>query len=355
MNNVLRMIDANANRAREGLRLMEDFARFALDDAALSSRCKDARHAITQIVRSIAPDRLQLLASRDTPGDVGTEIKVAGELARSDMRASLAAAAGRTTEALRVISECAKSMESAEAREAGQRAERVRYEVYELEKRLVMATGTGLVCQWRLCVLITESLCAKLSWREVAAQALRAGADCLQLREKSLSDGELLARAKELVDMARPRGASVIVNDRVDIALASGAHGVHLGQGDMPIEHARAIAGDRLVIGLSTHDLSEARAALAQGADYAGVGAMFATSTKVRETSGVAYLREFLELVKDKRPMGHLAIGGITPTNVGELAQAGCAGVAVSSCVCASSEPGKVCAEILRKLVGHAK
>lgn len=347
---VLRIIDANANRAAEGLRAMEDLARFALDHAELAEGCKRARHDLRAALQGVPGGRLALLAARDTPGDVGTSIKAEGsEGVRHSAGALAAAAASRVAEALRAVEEGLK-LEGGGAGASAAAVEGVRYRVYELDKRLGLALGTGRASQWRLCVLITEALCkANLSWFEAAVEAVAGGADCLQLREKSLADGELLRRAASLVEAVRGR-AAVIVNDRADIALAAGADGVHLGQEDAPVRAVRELAGDRLLVGVSTHDLDEARRALHDGADYVGVGAMFPTSTKERETSGVPYLRAFLDLTRETRPLPHLAIGGITPENVGELVAAGCRGVAVSGAVCGSPDPAGVCRALRKAL-----
>ena len=136
---------------------------------------------------------------------------------------------------------------------------------------------------------------------------------------------------------------SVIINDRTDIALLAGASGVHLGQEDASVASVRELAGERLLVGVSTHDFAEARKALHDGADYVGVGAMFRTATKDRDTSGPEYLAAFLELTREQRPLPHLAIGGIAPENVGDLVAVGCRGVAVSSVVCGSDDPAGVC------------
>lgn len=337
---MLRIIDANANRASEGLRVMEDLARFALDHAELAEAVKRERHALRAALSGVPGGRLGLVAWRDTPGDVGRSIKADGEGERASLAALAAAAAGRSAEGLRAIEEALKAVAPGEA---WKDVEASRYRVYELDKQLTTGLGTGRAVQWRLCVLITESLCTGgLAWLDVAREAVAGGADCVQLREKSLPDAELLRRATALVAELRGR-AAVIVNDRADIALAAGADGVHLGQEDAPVSAVRLLAGDRLPVGVSTHDLGEARRALHDGADYVGVGAMFPTSTKVRETSGVPYLRAFLEMTKETRPLPHMAIGGITPENVGELVAAGCGGVAVSGAVCGSADPAGVC------------
>jgi thiamine-phosphate pyrophosphorylase len=204
-------------------------------------------------------------------------------------------------------------------------------------------------------VLITESLCRR-PWLEVARAAIEGGADCVQLREKEMEDREVLARAKSLVELARSPLAhalgscSVIINDRPDIALAAGADGVHLGQGDMPVRAVREIAGAGLIVGVSTSRVEEARAAVRDGADYLGLGPMFATTTKHKpELRGPGYVRE---VMADPMLAGvpHLAIGGITPGNVVELAAAGCRGVAVSSAVCGAEDPRAVCAFLKRVL-----
>lgn len=358
MDSVLRIIDANLNRAREGLRVMEDVARFHLDDAVLCEGLKRVRHELAAAVGEADLGEMSLMGSRDTAGDVGTGVKVEGEMTRATLREAAVAAGKRVGEALRSVEEGVK------VRGGPARAfERLRYRVYDLEKALIMAMGAARACpQWRVCVLITESLCRR-PWWEVVKLARAGGADCFQLREKGLSDAELLKRAKWLVELATESSgpdawalahraedvsvppAHVIINDRPDIAILSGAHGVHLGQGDMAVADARRISGERLWVGVSTHDMGEATAALRAGADYAGVGAMFETGTKPRAASGARYLREYLESAAG-RALPHLAIGGITPANVGELVKVGCRGVAVSSVVCGSEQPGAVCREL---------
>jgi len=363
----VRTLDASLNRAREALRVLEDVARFELDHAGLSAELKVIRHGLAEVAGAVPGGVMALMAARDTPGDVGTEHKTLAELMRADVRAVAVAAGKRLGEALRTIEECLKVLAPAAA---ARQVEALRYRGYEVEKRLVLALGTGRGVQWQLCVLISEALCVR-PWERVAAEAIAGGADCVQLREKELGGAELLARARALVAIARAtpvgggslvggslvggRGvaarASVIINDRPDIALLAGADGVHLGQEDLSVESVRRLAGDGLVVGVSTHDLAEARRAVDQGADYCGVGAMFTTATKARAVSGVGYLRAYVGEAGLSR-VPHLAIGGITPENVGELAAARCRGVAVSAVVCGAADPGVVCGAIVRGLRG---
>ncbi|MBM4109558.1 MAG: thiamine phosphate synthase [Phycisphaerae bacterium] len=335
-----RMADANLNRAREGLRVMEDLARFGLDDDTLGATLKSIRHGLGEAADSLASeggvDRGLRLAWRDTPGDVGRVVKTEAELVRAGAGAVVAAAAGRASEALRVLEECAKTLG---APRAAADFERLRYRLYDAERSLTLACGTGRARQWRLCVLISERLCAHHAWERVAERAIRGGADCLQLREKSLPDAELLRRAQRLAAIARAGGAASIINDRPDVALLAGADGVHAGPDDLPPDHVRRLAGSRLLVGATTDRLERARGAIRAGADYCGIGPIFASRTKpgVRP-AGVEYLREYLgDPLGAQRP--HLAIGGITPERVPELVRAGCRGVAVSGAVCGSPDP----------------
>lgn len=353
MADVLRILDANFNRAREALRVMEESSRFLLGDEALTARLKRLRHALSGAM-SVWPG---LEAGRDTPGDVGTTIKTERELTRHGAADVCAAAGKRLSEALRAIEEYAKTLPAPGGGDADRPAaasvvESLRYEGYDVEQRLNRAMAGGRPGrQWRLCVLLTERLCVHRPWREVAREALGAGADCVQLREKEMEGGELLRRARELVAMARElsrdggaTAASVIVNDRPDVAMLSGADGVHLGQTDLPCEEVRRLVGRQLLIGVSTSELAMARRAMAAGADYCGVGPMFMTTTKKKDVIvGPEYLREYVAWGK----LPHLAIGGVSAANAGELVTAGAGGVAVSSAVCGAADPGQAVRDLL--------
>lgn len=340
---ITRIIDANANRAREAIRVLEDLARFVLDHQPLCERLKSLRHDLRLALSRLPVDPVALLASRDTPGDVGTTVSTPSELSRSGAYDLAAANASRLCEAIRSIEEAAKTLPG-----AGSPAfESLRYRAYALEQELLPLLGAGRARQHRLCVLLTESLC-RLPWMEVAKRAIEGGADAVQLREKHLDGGELLLRARALVALAGPRGVTVFVNDRPDVALLAGAHGVHLGQTDLPIGRVRELVGGRLLIGVSTGCAAEAAAAAAGGADLCGVGPMFPTTTKEKpRIAGVEYLREYLAAYGR---VPHLAIGGITPENAGALREAGCRGIAVSSVVCGAEKPDAVCAALVRAI-----
>jgi thiamine-phosphate pyrophosphorylase len=177
-------------------------------------------------------------------------------------------------------------------------------------------------------ILDTESLGGRAPL-EVLRQFLFAGAKLVQLRAKNVPSKEFFALAQAVREMTRRAGAMLIVNDRADVALSARADGVHLGQEDLPLAAARKIAGGKLVIGVSTHDLSQAKNAEAGGADYIGFGPIFGTSTKATGYSprGLDMLHEIKNAVK----IPVVAIGGIKEANVAEVWKAGADSAAIIS------------------------
>ena len=142
---------------------------------------------------------------------------------------------------------------------------------------------------------------------------------------------------------------TIIINDRPDVALLSGAHGVHLGQGDLPCAEVRKLVGRQLIIGVSTSTVSQAKQALRDGADYCGVGPMFLTTTKHKDTIvGPEYLAQYLKWNK----LPHLAIGGINANNIDQLIEVCVKGMAVSSAICTAAEPHLIIDELQNALVG---
>lgn len=366
MNPLHRILDANANRSREALRVMEDLARFALNDAALSAALKSLRHDLTQALGSLdlatsgvaQPSPATLIASRDTGADVGTAIATPGEQCRPDLATLARANGSRLTEALRSLEEAAKTLGH-----SGATLEALRYRAYVVEQSLVLALARPLPPVPCLCVLVTRSLC-RLPWTDVVEAALEGGATMVQLREKELSDRDLLHAARTLVEICRrhrpasgqsvqksePRPALAIINDRADIAVLADADGVHIGPDDLPPGDARRIIGPQRLLGISTDSVARAHEAIAAGADLCGVGPMFTTSTKDKPvTLGPTYLEHYLA-DPVASPVPHLAIGGITPSNLPALVSRGCTGIAVSSVVCGAPDPERVCRALKQTL-----
>ncbi|MDR2387764.1 MAG: thiamine phosphate synthase [Deltaproteobacteria bacterium] len=195
----------------------------------------------------------------------------------------------------------------------------------------------------RLTLVVSQGEAAPRSVFELAEAAFAGGVGALQLREKSLSGREYYERAKRLAQFCKKHGKIFIVNDRLDLALASGAHGVHLGQRDLPAQAARRLVGREFLLGLSVGSLSQAQAAQAAGADYLGVGAIFLTSSKV-EAKEVS-----LAEIKAINQVGlvSVAIGGIKPENAKSVWAMGFDGLAVISALTQSADPAETARALL--------
>ncbi len=174
---------------------------------------------------------------------------------------------------------------------------------------------------------------------DVVRSALAAGAPAVQLRDKEAGAAALLEQARELLVLVRRHGALLFVNDRLDVALAAGADGVHLGPDDLPVAAVRARAPRGFLIGYSTDDPERARGAEAEGADYIGCGAVFGTSTKpdAGDVIGIRRLDEVARAVH----VPVIGIGGITPERAFEVAATRAAGIAVVGAVMAAPDPGE--------------
>ncbi len=206
-----------------------------------------------------------------------------------------------------------------------------------------MAAKFGTV---KLYVLLTEALC-RGDWYETAEAALAGGARAIQLREKQLPDVELLDRARRIRELCEQYEALLIINDRPDIALAAGAHGVHLGLDDVPLEEARRILGDECIIGVSTHTVEQARTAVADLPDYVAVGPMFASHTKPQDHIAGP---ETLAAVRRLTSLPLIAIGGITRENAAQCAPADT--LAVCSAVIGAKDVSVAARRLLRAFRG---
>lgn len=183
--------------------------------------------------------------------------------------------------------------------------------------------------------LITDSkLAGDRSNKEVVEATISGGADLIQLREKDYTTRQLIKEGRELLKVTRKAGIPLIVNDRVDVALAIDADGVHLGQEDMPLVEARKILGKDKIIGISTHNLEQAMEAEAEGADYIGYGPVFATTTKGGAPVGVESLKRVMKVIK----IPVFAIGGIKLNNLKQVIEAGTNRVAVVSGIVAADD-----------------
>jgi thiamine-phosphate pyrophosphorylase len=338
-----RIIDANFNRAREALRVIEDYCRFTLNCAPLSGRAKQMRHQLSSAIACLNAG--QLLANRDTPNDIGIGQSIENAIGRGVLFDSLTAACKRLPEALRVLAETIRL----DSPEIADQMEQLRYTCYTIEKDIALfADAQSRFSKVRLYVLISSNVPAKIL--TLAGQCIAGGADCLQLRAKDIETDKYFAIACEFVKMCREKAVISIINDRADIAIACGADGVHLGQNDLPIEQARKLQITPMIFGKSTHSLTQLNAAIAELPTYVSLGPVFATSTKPdAEPVGLDYVKQALAVLADTG-VGHVAIGGIDQSNIEAVLSAGARTIAVSSAVADSMDSTSACKKLKQKI-----
>lgn len=345
---VLALLDANLNRAREGFRVLEDFARFVLRSADASEQLKQLRHDLVAAELHLRTAVPELLNARDTVADVGTSITTAAEMRRESLNDVVAANARRVQESLRSLEEFGKTVSGDFAAAVKQ----LRYRTYTIEQNLTLnsgysssddavaldslrATRRQRLANAQLYVLLTESSC-KLPWKQTAEQILAGGADIIQLREKSLSDADVIRRGRWLADACRSANALFIMNDRCDLATATGADGVHIGQDDGTVADARQQLTSAMLVGVSSHNISQFTKANDEAADYLGVGPVFVSGTKKFDNfPGLQYVSSAAKA--DGCPW--FAIGGIDHNNLQIVIQAGASRVAVCGAILASDSP----------------
>ena len=338
-----RVIDAAANRAREGLRVVEDYTRFCLEDQYLSRELKNLRHGLADAL--IYLDEKVLIASRETSRDVGTTISTLSETRRTLLSDVVVANLKRMQEALRSIEEFGKRVDL----RISKKTEQLRYETYILEKSILTIISAKNLLKFRKLYLVVGEEQCHHGLGPAIKEGIRGGVEIVQLREKHKSDARLLETAKRVREWTQESGVLFIMNDRPDLAVLAGADGVHVGQDELSVYDARQIVGPEKLVGVSTHSLEQARKAEMEGADYIGVGPVFPSRTKSfdqKEYVGLSLLTE----VSAELSIPWFAIGGINIENLPGLVSAGIERVAVSQAICGVYEH-KLAAWQLRALL----
>jgi thiamine-phosphate pyrophosphorylase len=344
-NATLRTIDANFNRAVEGLRVVEDHARFVLNDEFLAATCKRLRHDLTTALTALDPNGARFIA-RDTLADVGTTITTPQESERVSAEQLVAANWQRVSQALRVIEEFAKLLGH-----SGVAFEQLRYQSYTIAKACAANERSQTIWQDRRLYVLIDGGNSEDEFTALATELIKT-VDVLQLRDKQLDDRTLLARAhllRRLIDSHHgdePKPL-FIMNDRPDLAILSRANGVHVGQEELPVSEVRRLVGTRLQIGVSTHSIEQARAAVLAGADYLGCGPTFPSSTKQFEQfPGLPFLQQ----VASEITLPAFAIGGVTLNNLPQVIAAGFSRVAVSCAITAATNRASAARQIRERL-----
>lgn len=317
-----RILDANLDRAREGLRTIEEWCRFGVNHAQMASECKHLRQELGKWHSA------DIRAARNTPEDPGTALSHPAEEQRLGIEQLLQVNFGRVQEALRVLEEYGKLYHP----QMGGTFKQMRYRVYTLE--------TNLLAYRRYLKLVRSRLYLVTSPTEkifsVVEAALLGGLTLVQYRDKYSPDGERIRIATRLREICHDYGALFLINDRVDIAVAVDADGVHLGQDDLPIAIARQLLGPGRIVGRSTTNPDEMERAIAEGADYIGVGPVYETPTKAGKTAaGLEYVRYAAE----NATIPWFAIGGIEMNNLNDVLDASAERVAVVRAIMEAEQP----------------
>ena len=331
---IYRILDANLDRAREGMRIIEEWCRFGIDHQPLAEECKQIRQELAQW------HSWELRQARDTPADVGTDLSHPQEEVRKDLEQLLQANLCRSQEALRVLEEYSKLYEP----QMGTACKQLRYRVYAIESTLFNNYRRQQLQSAPL-YLVTSPIPDIL---KIVEAALKGGLTLVQYRDKEGKDSDRLEKAHQLCQLCHRYNALFIVNDRVDIALAVDADGVHLGQNDAPVTFARDLLGSHKIVGRSTTNKQELNRAIAERADYVGVGPFYETPTKPGKPAAST---EYIDYVKAKCHVPWFAIGGIGLDNLGAVLTTGARRVAVVRAIMQAEQPTQVTRQFLSQLI----
>jgi len=342
-NKIFRMLDANLNRATEGLRVAEDVVRFVLDDSKLTSKLKDIRHQIVEIVKRLSGPKSVSLFVRNVHSDVGAKRSTKEEGRRKNVLDIFMANIKRAEESIRVFEEMSKLFPS----NLGPKFKKIRFEIYDIEQNAASKLKKKIKLDFNLYV-ITDPSFGK-SHLYIMKAAAKAGAKIVQLRDKNMTRLEYLKTAKVMSKWAKKHDITFIVNDHPDIAEKVHADGVHLGLKDAKkaVRRKPSAVSDGMMIGISASNLKEAVKAQRLGADYIGFGPVFDTPMKPGvKPLGIKALKGVMKRVT----IPLVAIGGINRSNIGQIRAAGCDKVAVIRAVLGARDIAKATRELIRIL-----
>ncbi|MBU0991002.1 MAG: thiamine phosphate synthase [Proteobacteria bacterium] len=320
-----RILDANINRISEGLRVLEDVARFEFEDSGLTEKLKHMRHRVRKAVHELG---FSFIGQRDSLNDPGVIISEKTRLDQKDSYSDLVAANfKRVQEGLRVVEETLKISGFYDISKV---YESLRFNVYTVEKEYY-----GILGEFRRkSILASDFYCLTSEAHskgktniQVIREMLAAGIKIIQYREKEKSMLEKYNECLAIRALAKEAGAKFIVNDHVDLAMMTDADGVHIGQDDLPVREVRKLVGEKMAIGISTHSPEQAEEAVRNGADYIGVGPIFKTYTKKDVCDPVGF--EYLDYVVKHISLPFVAIGGIKESNIRQVKDHGATCIAM--------------------------
>ena len=331
------IIDANLDRAREGLRVLEDWARFGIMRDELVIKLKNYRHILSKYHFQAYK------AARNFSRDTNQGLTHNEQKNRESISSIISANSSRVQEALRVIEEYSRN----ENPELSLISSKIRYEIYSLEITLLDCASNKELLK----VLLENNLYfisnQSSQTIQIIEKVLKGGIKIIQHRFKDGRDCDNLKKALEIRKLCNKYKALFIVNDRIDIALASNADGVHLGQGDIDIKSARMILGFSKIIGVSANKSGDIKKALANGCDYLGVGPVFETTTKKgKKPLGIEKIKKITKSIT----IPFFLIGGIKKENISILIKNGFNKVAIISEIANAEKPQEKAIMLIKEL-----
>lgn len=339
---IFRALEANANRIREGLRVVEEVVRFDLSDPDLTQRLRGLRHQVSTLVRRLETTHGRFLVHRHSAKDLGRHFNVSS-IPRRSMQDVLSANFRRAQESCRVFEEIL----ALRAPNFSRQFHALRFSIYETET--AVSARFSKKFDPSLYIIIDAATLRSASPFRIAEESLRGGGTMLQWRDTVHPTRTSLGIARRLAGLTQRYGVAFIINDRVEIAALVRAQGVHLGQRDLPVALARQRMGFQGIIGVSTHSQAEAKQAEREGADYLSVGPMFPTMTKIPHHAVVGPM--MLRRIKRIARIPVIAIGGLLPSRLPVVLQTGADGLAISAAICQAPNVRKAaiqCLNIIR-------
>ena len=353
-NDIYRIIDANINRASEALRVLEDYVRFIKDNKPTSEKLKNIRHYLNVLFLPFT----NLILNRDSQNDIGRDIE--NPSGKKTIKDIICANCKRLEEALRVLSEYGQLLHL-----DVKKLEDARYEIYTIEKDLIINEKLFRLHNAKLYLVAGRNVASQrlyddTTFLSIIEKSIEGGVDIIQLREKNEKESKILDLAKEIKKIINGTDVLFILNDRVDLALACDADGVHLGQDDLPVSEARKITPYGFIIGLSTHSIEQGQdVVMARHGtplpDYLGVGPVFSTPTKPNyNPCGLEYVKWASENLTEIE-IPYFAIGGIDETNIDKVINAGTTKVAVVRAIMNAKDPLGAAKQLKNLIFGNKK
>lgn len=323
------------NRLREGIRVIEEAVRFSLNDEQLSVKLKELRHRYGHM-RMLMPD--DMMEARDTDEDIGrgSQYDITEETDIADIAGR---SFGRTEEAARVIEEYGRLINA----EIPSIAKEIRFELYKMEKTIMpmLKKNSNTLENLGLYLVMTNPV---LGYEETTRVAVKNNVRIIQLRDKAMNDRELLETAKKIKAITKGSKTLFIVNDRPDIAILSGADGVHVGQDDVSVAACRDL-NSNMIVGKSTHNMKQLKEAIAEKPDYIGIGPLYATQSKA-VPDPVLGLDEAGRMLK-AATVPAVGIGGINAQNLNHVLKKGFKNFGIVSYIVGSEDTESRIEEIM--------